>query len=193
MNDLALAQLSASAYTATPTFTARDIHAVLTGNVLAFRGTTKDVLDWLTDIEVFGVRKDKQLGTMHAGFLDAGERIFTVARGKLPPHGVTLTGHSLGGALALVVGALMCVAGKPPALIVTFGAPRVGMLKCRKVLAHVTIREYRNGNDPVPDVPTWPYQHMVKKLTMIGDKSQDLLALDRHFIAAYIAALSKGK
>lgn len=186
MNDLALAQLSASAYSQPPTFAASDLHAVLTGNVLAFRGTTKDVLDWIYDIEVFGRTKDKALGTMHAGFLAAGEALYALARSKLPPD-VILTGHSLGGALALVVGALMCVAGTPPAAIVTFGAPRVGMMKCRRVLSKVTIRQWRNGNDPVPAVPPWPFLHMVKTLTAIGQPSRDPLLC--HFIASYVAAM----
>lgn len=73
----------------------------------------------------------------------------TTAIGNKPS---IVTGHSLV-ALALGLGALLVLAGLPPAEIVTFGSPRFGMDKFVAALTAVPVRQYRRGNDPVPLVP----------------------------------------
>ena len=135
--------------------------------VVAFRGTEKKVQDWLTDAncvpeDVGGGRK------VHRGFLkalagnqDASDRtvkdiVESVlssdkaqdAQGK--PLPVFMTGHSLGGALAVLTTVL--VAAAVNGACYTYGGPRVANYEFfRKVKTPV----YRvvNSADAVPRVP----------------------------------------
>ena len=135
--------------------------------VLAFRGTEKNVSDWLTDARAYPTIGDG--GTkVHTGFLEAFDKN-TNADGKTvkelvkeildrneakDAHGNSLplfiTGHSLGGALALL--ATKLVAPNVNGACYTFGAPRVANYEYfRRVKTPV----YRvvNSSDIVPRVP----------------------------------------
>ena len=137
--------------------------------VLAFRGTEKKFADWLTNA---GCVPTTVNGTkVHTGFLKA----FTENRGSdgktvqkvveeilarkearenerlLPLY---ITGHSLGGALALL--ATKLVAPNVNGACYTFGAPRIGNYEYfRKIKTPV----YRivNSADVVPRVPPGPF------------------------------------
>lgn len=140
--------------------------------VLAFRGTEKKLADWLTDADC--VPQDYQGGKVHRGFLNAftgihreiagdgtaeDETVEAIVKKALdearadgdgPPLPVFVTGHSLGGALALLTARLLLpdVTGA----CYTFGAPRVGDYEFfRRVKTPV----YRivNSSDVVPRVP----------------------------------------
>jgi hypothetical protein len=94
----------------------------------------------------------------------------------------------MGGAIALPVGALLLVDGVRLSAIVTFEAPRCGGWKLRRVLSRINLGLYRNGDDPVPDVPWLPgvYMHP-RRLVQIGEPAFD--PLEDHHIAAYRRAL----
>ena len=133
--------------------------------VVAFRGTEKKVSDWLTDADckpaIDGDRK------VHRGFLkaltgnrDASnrtakdivesvlEREARDANGQ--PLPVFITGHSLGGALALLTTVLL--ASDVNGACYTFGAPRVANYE---YFRNVKTPVYRvvNSSDAVPRVP----------------------------------------
>ena len=134
--------------------------------VLAFRGTEKKVSDWLTDVRCVPAVEGN--ARVHTGFLEA----FTAKRdaeGRTaqelveeildrPEAGdgegrrcrLFITGHSLGGALALL--ATKLVAPSVDGACYTFGAPRVGNYE---YFRHVTTPVYRvvNSADLVPRVP----------------------------------------
>lgn len=160
ISDLAFAQFCAATYNEPPTLpvpaTGTDVRisAAPEGMVVAFRGSVT-AEDWARDFICAPVedREDPQLGLCHAGFLDGAESIVTAITAAVGVQTYYLTGHSLGGALALGVGALMACSGKLPSAIVTFGAPRFGMAKFVAVLEPTPVRQYRRGNDPVPLVP----------------------------------------
>src|SRR5213079_949071 len=63
-----------------------------------------------------------------------------------------LTGHSMGGALAVLTACRLAKMGRPPVAIYTFGAPRVGD---RNFCAGYSLPTYRiiNGLDLVPEMP----------------------------------------
>ena len=80
---------------------------------------------------------------------------------------VTLVGHSLGGALALMCAIQLTVSGNSPAAIWGFEPPRISPdPEFGPLLAHVPITLYRNGNDIVPMLPAdW---YLPVPLTPIG-------------------------
>ena len=135
-NAQALVQLAAEAYVATPTILDQrtDTQVVITeldnAVVVAFRGTSSFV-DFVTDAKAWRVQRqmgDEQI-EIHAGFCVAIEavidRIIEQLR-RIPAKPIFATGHSLGGALAVLLAVYLRKAGLSAAGIYTFGQPRVG-------------------------------------------------------------------
>lgn len=153
--DQTLVELSAAAYTGEPTLRHGDCFAFISDipgrTVIAFRGTN----DWrsaLQDAKAWP-KRDADLGFCHGGFLEDARAIYPALRARMRGRRVVITGHSKGGADALIVGALLHLAGIAVTDIVTFGAPRAGFRRMRRILAPVQIRQYWAGDDPVPLVP----------------------------------------
>ena len=195
MTDIDLVQACADSYTLPDhywmhSWSADDInvkHRVINGcDIVSFRGTA-DVVDWFTDFKAWPA-DDPVLGMCHAGFLEGMDRVFSEV---LPVLGqvIYVTGHSLGAARALIFAALCRKAGRPPAALVGFGTPRVGGSKLASILEGTPMRLYRNGLDPVTEVPLGLlYQHPVKP-TQIGNADMAHDPIKDHFIASYCAAL----
>lgn len=161
-------------------------------DVVAFRGTV-DIADWLRDFDAVPLY-DPRVGSCHAGFLTGARAVLPaiINHRALEQRPRVLVGHSLGGALALVLGGLLIAAGQPPLHVETYGAPRAGFDTLANVYDGVSVAQYRNGNDPVPEVPVFPYRHVRPRLA-IGAPHLDPIRC--HFIAAYqgsIDALAPG-
>lgn len=93
--------------------------------VVAFRGTQPSVSDIVTDIQANLVAA-RDGGRIHAGFQEAFDRVGERIREALAEHQglpVYFTGHSLGGALALV--ATRYLGSDGAGATYTFGCPRV--------------------------------------------------------------------
>lgn len=197
---LRLAQLCSDAYTAPPAWQRTPDRLRVDARacrfqeerwtVVAFPGTD-DIGDALLDARAWP-RLDPEMGFIHAGFLEAiqglSAALLSDLDGAARAGRLVFTGHSLGGALALLAGAIFTLHSGRPVQLVTFGAPRVGMGKLSRILRAVPmLREYRNGGDPVTEVPCWPYRH-VRPLIPIGRPA--LVDAEDHRIASYIDALS---
>lgn len=159
-------------------------------NVICFRGS-KEILDWLLDFLAIPGTDNAQdpayarMGPVHSGFLIGALALLPAVKADLAGKPYSLTGHSLGGALALLVGALMVQDGHPPDQIVTFGAPKVGFQAFADVLSAVPVREYKYGADPVPLVPEF-FDHVCRPIHL-GKPLRDLFS--NHAIVNYIGAL----
>lgn len=125
--------------------------------IIAFRGTA-DMRNWLTDIDVKMVNVGNGF-KVHAGFRTA---IFSVIESvaqkcaNSPGRRIWLTGHSLGGALAILAADLLYQHGVTVSGIYTFGQPRVGNGAYRDAFNfHFLDRTFRivNDVDIVPHVP----------------------------------------
>jgi len=136
--------------------------------IIAFRGTQlhgrNGISDYLTDIQV----RQHSLSNgiqVHRGFYKAFQEVFPgsgmleeIITGLSPDKPIWITGHSMGGALALLTANSI---KDRPVLVYTFGSPKVGN-KC--FVDSLTFRHHRivNQGDPVPTLP--PNIHIGKEI-----------------------------
>lgn len=177
--------------------------------IIAFRGTlpynsgANDpdaqalvLQDWLNDAD-FAPKTDPELGQVHKGFSDSfyalwpgiqGEIKVWQAAGKIAPGAkVYITGHSKGGALAMLA-ALKISTEKllPVSEVVTFAAPRVGGadFASRYAAAGIDGVRYENQDDMVPLVPMDQQELTLlpllqRLLAMSGTPSADYVSVGR--------------
>jgi hypothetical protein len=149
------------------------VYAIRSGTeaILAFRGT-QSAGSILQDLKV--IRRRTPEGRLHAGFADGYDDIHDGVVSRLrraSARRVWLTGHSLGGALAVVGANRLEEAGFGVAGVVTFGQPMVAMPDLARVLARRFRGRYVafvNGNDPVPRA-VLPYVHFGRCIRLVGN------------------------
>jgi hypothetical protein len=134
--------------------------------VLAFRGSDPVTLPaWLTDVVVKLVERGEYDGRVHHGFSSALKRTWHKIESILEDvldKPLFLTGHSMGGALAVLAGCRLAKTGRPPVAIYTFGAPRVGD---RMFCKGYSLPTYRivNRLDLVPELPLASVRRLLPK------------------------------
>ncbi|WKU43052.1 lipase family protein [Streptomyces sp. VNUA116] len=215
----------------TPPFPLEDTQAfTMAGNdmiITAFRGTEPaQIRDWLSDATTPPWPGPAKTGYIHYGFGKALESVFPEVRDTLKEYRtndqtVWITGHSLGGALAMLAGARLYL--EDPKLLAdgvyTYGQPRT----CDRLLAAACNKGFRqrlfrfvNNNDIVPQLPPEPaYTHVEtlryidsagkvhETMSLLGgltDRAKGMTAdafapasdgVRDHSILKYIAALEK--
>lgn len=143
--------------------------------VVAFRGTEPPrIRDWLSDSNTPVIPGPAKKGLVHLGFSRALASIYPELRDKIEDvrtNGQTLwfTGHSLGGALAMLAGATMYL--EDPKLLAegvyTFGQPRTSdRFFASAYDAAFKSRHFRfvNNNDIVAQLPPEPVFHHVNAM-----------------------------
>ena len=128
-----------------------DTHAVL-----SFRGSDPLTLQaWVTDAFAGLVERAEYEGRVHLGFSSVLKRTWKsleVLLETAEDKPLFITGHSMGGALAVLTGCRIAKRGRPPAAIYTYGSPRVGDLAFCAGYALPTYRVV-NRLDLVPELP----------------------------------------
>jgi triacylglycerol lipase len=179
--------------------------------VLAFRGTDPGLLhNWITDLDAAQV--DGVVGRVHQGFQGGLDQVWNETCGELfrrqglQGRPLWITGHSLGGALAVLATANLRLgtARRPVNGLYTFGCPRVGDETFRQAFDH----DFRGGafrfvnqNDPVPRLPTREMGFAHGGTFLYFDEHQDLqndpgywnslletLRVDLHHIDAFLTS-----
>lgn len=121
-------------------------------SVLVFRGTQGKVSNWAFNLAT-GLSPWPSGGNVHRGFklllMEAWDAIEQQLQKLSAP--VYYTGHSLGGALAVLAASL-----KKPAAVYTFGSPRMGNREFVDSIRHVNIYRVVNPRDIVACVPPIP-------------------------------------
>ncbi|MFJ5846485.1 lipase family protein [Streptomyces sp. NPDC092903] len=195
--------------------------------IIAFRGTEPaQIKDWLSDATTPPVPGPARTGYVHYGFGEALESVYPEVRSSLADfrdngQSVWFTGHSLGGALAMLAGARTYL--EEPRLaadgVYTYGQPRV----CDRLLAAACNKGFKdrmyrfvNNNDIVPQMPPEPvFTHadalryidargrLHESMPLLGglaDRARGLTAdalapasdgVRDHFIDNYVTALEK--
>ena len=139
--------------------------------VVAFRGSEETGLaDWITDAKIiqalfpYGNNKFTDALT-HRGFNEAYQSVrdSVIEAVKNSPHKrVICTGHSLGGALAVLCALdIQCNLPDKTITCYTYGAPKVGNDKFAAACQQQIPQLFRfvNGADIVPNIPPGTYQH----------------------------------
>ncbi|NUU23137.1 MAG: lipase family protein [Streptomycetaceae bacterium] len=194
--------------------------------VIAFRGTEPtQIRDWLSDATTPPVPGPGGNGFVHYGFNQALTSVYPEVRDaaqQMATNGQTLwfTGHSLGGALAMLAGTRLYFEDPKqlPDGVYTYGQPRT----CEHLLAGAhkkpfKNRHYRfvNNNDIVTEVPIEPFTHVdhlryfdaqgrlhdsMPVVAGLVDRANGLTAdafapasdaFRDHFINSYLAAFAK--
>ena len=161
-------------------------------HVLAFRGTEFDFSDIIDDLQSYPWWSREVSGFVHRGFLQGVRAVWPL----LPISGpkarpLVLTGHSKGGAEAILTGAMLTCLGIPPVQIETFGAPRVGFGGLGDILKKIPGKRHRLGDDIVPTVPhafPLPYRH---DRDLTEHDAEDNHIFQNHRIADYVAAMGR--
>tara|TARA_B100000902_G_scaffold218630_1_gene207771 strand:- start:1161 stop:1976 length:816 start_codon:yes stop_codon:yes gene_type:complete len=129
--------------------------------VVACRGTEpSQFADVLADLKTIPVRHERN-GMVHSGFWEEANKVYpgilkAVKAGRKNKEKVYVCGHSLGGAMAVLVAEMLCHDKIPVEELKTFGQPRVGTRAFRRHLEGCKIGSYHryvNNNDIVPRVP----------------------------------------
>lgn len=141
--------------------------------LLSVRGTNEIVADGLRDADAQQVPFEQGEGKVHNGFYGAAKAVYPFVVTYLDKfysgQKLLITGHSLGGAVALILSEMLRLDKRfePDIVLYTYGAPRAGdatFIKAAQPLTHHRIVKH---NDPVPSVPaTWmntPSAAMYKK------------------------------
>jgi hypothetical protein len=146
-----------SAWIATPGTT--DVQYVIGYNdqrkvqAIAVRGTANDT-NWALDKDTHALKDQKTGILMHRGFRTAAEAIYRDIKPRLKPGYTTyLTGHSLGGAVAAILGIYLQDDGVKLGRIFTFGQPKFTNVAGAKAYANLPLLRVIYQNDTVALLP----------------------------------------
>lgn len=126
--------------------------------VCSFRGTD-DKKDLLSDFQIF-TRKEGNLGFVHRGFKKEADKIYKLIEPFIikSDKKIWITGHSLGGAIALICASrlykLVCFQK-----LVTFGSPKVGNTFFCSSLNDLNHDRWVNGKDEIVKLPLFNFTH----------------------------------
>jgi predicted lipase len=169
--------------------------------IVAIRGTS-NWQDWLADLEAPLVpdRSVPSAGLVHMGFQLVYEHIRDSILELLGAHcqgaqAIYVTGHSLGGALAVLCG--LDLARNSPVKVVpevhTFAGPRAGNAEFASNVAQLipVYRRVVNFMDVVPQVPVPPlYEHFGQEVAVQGG-FRPLDVAYAHHLTTYLAGMQK--
>ncbi|MGL4294357.1 MAG: lipase family protein [Aestuariivirga sp.] len=123
------------------------------------------------------VVEDRMAGIpVHSGFDAAAQAVYDDARPHLKQGYTTyITGHSLGGAVAALLGVYLIDDGHSVMRIVTFGQPRFTTAKGVSQLSQIPLTRVVDENDIIPLLPPdvardkvhGPYEHVGQEIILL--------------------------
>jgi triacylglycerol lipase len=167
---------------------------------LVFRGTAY-LADMLTDLNAT-VSRASCGELVHDGFNKTFNSLkpqvlsFINSIPKQNIKSLHCVGHSLGGAVATLCAQWLVQAFGHNTYLYTYGSPRVGLhrfsRKCTSTLKPEKIFRVYHRTDPIPAVPTWPYDHTpVSGIDYYLASPGLVLNPQYHRISHYVASVQK--
>jgi hypothetical protein len=165
-------------------------------SIIVIRGTANNA-NVLSDVDVRLVDDARTGIKLHKGFRDVAVTVMQIIdTTKTLEHTVHVTGHSLGGAVAQIIGMWLHKRGKN-VQIFSYGSPKVS----NEVMSGGQPTHWRvvRLSDPIPFTPPWPYSHTglfidSQDLDWGSDNDNGLISktdgLD-HAIAKYVETLKE--
>jgi len=126
---------------------------MLKQQILAIRGTS-NIENAMVDV-AFNLLPNKYTGIkLHQGFALAADLIYSKVKNNLiKGYRINTTGHSLGGATALILAMYIDTDGLHAGKVVTFGQPKVTNITGSKKYGHLDVTRVVMPQDMVPLVP----------------------------------------
>lgn len=145
--------------------------------LIAVRGTS-NIENMVVD-SAFVLVPDQVTGIdIHQGFLLSAKDILQKILSELKPaYKITTTGHSLGGATALVLAMMLDAKGYPVDEVITFGQPKVTNISGSKKYSHLNLKRLVMPKDIVPLVPPVDPMDMMK-LSIFWHQGVEIILLD---------------
>jgi hypothetical protein len=121
--------------------------------LVAVRGTS-NIENAMVDV-AFQLLPNKHTGIkLHQGFALSADYIYEQIKGRLKrDYAMNTTGHSLGGAAALILAMYLDADGYDVNKVVTFGQPKVTNIAGSRKYAHLDVTRVVTPRDMVPLVP----------------------------------------
>ncbi len=141
---------------------ATDTQAIITHNaevmLIAIRGTSEMPEDVIRDLDALQVPFTEGKGQVHRGFYESAQKAYQFVSGYLEKfhqsQQLFICGHSLGGAVALLLAEMLRRRDDRPTLqLYTYGAPRAGDTAFMNGAADLVHHRIVFANDPVPSLP----------------------------------------
>ncbi|MCO4782636.1 MAG: lipase family protein [Candidatus Cloacimonetes bacterium] len=136
---------------------------------LAIRGSTT-VQNWIQDAKFFKVTDEWAKGIkVHKGFYQSAREVFAKAKKHLrKSYQTKITGHSLGGGVAILMGSYLKHHKYLVNEIITFGQPRITNKDGATVLRNLPLERVTVELDLVPSLPPkfLGYRHFGKSLVV---------------------------
>lgn len=149
------------------------------------------VQDISRDLTAWPTYSNQLNGRFHTGFLRGANAVssYLLVAYRLDKP-VIVTGHSLGGGVALILALLLRKAHVNVRECVIFGTPKVICRKSQAVCMGLNLTGYRYGNDFVTTVPCciWDYEHPNYPWQLGGYGGEP--NWNDHAIGAYVTALA---
>ena len=135
---------------------------------IVVRGTS-NLVNIRSDVDYNKVVESRLQVPLHKGFADAALEVYRFAKPLLKPdYEIRISGHSLGGAAAVIVLMLLKEDGYKLGQAMTFGQPKVTNRDGARKYGSLPLLRFVNANDPVPLLPPFelfavldegPYRH----------------------------------
>lgn len=128
--------------------------------------------DWLEDFEAYESYDARAGIHLHRGFEIAAEAVYANLKPHLnPKYKVQISGHSLGGAVAVILSIYLKNDGYDLARTITFGQPRITTAQGVARYGDMALLRVVDVNDPVPMTPVAPFEHFGAELILLdGNK-----------------------
>ncbi len=136
--------------------------------IVTFSGS-KNVQNWHTNISIQESNfLDMSKVKVHGGFYREAQEAYEILKPEIAKSKkIIIIGHSLGGAVGQLFGALCLVASHKPIEIYSFGAPPVGNEEFVKIMKDVKHYRFRHPRDVIANINTFDRSLLQDKLNYV--------------------------